>query len=66
MLSKVLRYRVEGLGPFGRGRGRLTYTHGLVDGWARVPVGVFIVGEAARLARERGSARPGSSHCCST
>jgi hypothetical protein len=41
---------------------RGTYANGLVDGVA-VAVGVFIVGKSALLAGERGSARPGSSHC---
>jgi hypothetical protein len=48
----------------GRGNGRLTYSHGLVDGFVGMAVGVLVVRESAWLTRERGSAGPGSSHCC--
>lgn len=47
----------------GRAMGGLTYAQRLVD-WGGVAVGVLIVGVAARLARESGSARPGSNYCC--
>jgi hypothetical protein len=44
--------------------GCLTYAHGLRRGCVTVAVGVLIVSEAARLAREGGAARPGSKDCC--
>jgi hypothetical protein len=49
-----------------RGNRRFTYTHRLVDGCVAVAVtvAVLVVGISARLARERGSALAGSSHCC--
>jgi hypothetical protein len=45
---------------------RLTYPHGLFGVCVAVAVamGVLVVSISARLARKRGSARPGSSHCC--
>lgn len=47
----------------GHATGGLTYAQGLVYG-ASVAVGVLIVSIAARLAREGGTARPGSNWCC--
>jgi hypothetical protein len=46
------------------GQWRLTYPHGLIAGCMAVAMGGLIVGKSARLARERGLALAGSSHCC--